>query len=134
MKEPISSLQNPRIKQLVKLREKSSERQKSGLFVIEGRREISMAREGGISLQTLFYCPDLPGNVRPPDYMVALLQDVTLHVFEKIAYRAGSDGLLSLAAYRPGNLAQLRLSYVPLPFMLEAAEKPGTSHAIMRTA
>src|SRR3546814_16451930 len=120
MKEPISSLQNPRIKQLVKLREKSSELQKSGLFVIEGRREISMAREAGISLQTLFYCPDLPGNVRPPDYMDDLLQEVTLHVFEKIAYLEGSDGLLALTEYRPGTLDKLPLSDVPLLHFLVA--------------
>lgn len=65
MKEPIVSLQNPRVKLLVKLREKSSERQKQGLFLIEGLREIALALEAGVAVREIFYCPDL---ISPADF------------------------------------------------------------------
>ena len=40
MIEYISSAQNPKIKKLLALQQKSSERRSEGLFVVEGRREL----------------------------------------------------------------------------------------------
>ena len=52
----ITSLQNPRIKLLVKLRDRKM-RDETGLFLIEGFRELKHALEQGITLQTFFVCP-----------------------------------------------------------------------------
>ena len=57
MKE-ITSIQNPLIKQLVQLRDKSRERRKSGTFLIEGQREISLAIKGGYKLETILFYPN----------------------------------------------------------------------------
>lgn len=134
MKEPISSLRNPTVKQLVKLREKPAERQKQDLFIIEGQREIALAREAGVKFQRLFHCPELTGVSQPADLDDDILQEVTRAVFEKIAYRESTGGLLALAEYHPLTLDNLRLSATPLLIILEAVEKPGNLGAILRTA
>ena len=54
----ISSIQNSFIKDLIKLQEKSRERRKQGLFIIEGKREISLAITGNYSITTLLFCED----------------------------------------------------------------------------
>ena len=53
MNKEITSIQNPYIKQLFQLKEKSRERKKSGLFLIEGEREISLAIKGHYELDTI---------------------------------------------------------------------------------
>ena len=58
MKE-IISIQNPLIKQLTQLKEKSRERKKTGLFLIEGIREVSLALKGGYELETILFYPEL---------------------------------------------------------------------------
>ena len=55
----VSSLQNPLIKQVLLLQEKSRERKKTGLFIIEGQREIELAIKGNFTLKTLLYCSDI---------------------------------------------------------------------------
>ena len=59
MIKQISSLQNPLVKQMLQLIEKSRERRKLGLFVIEGRRELQLALKGGYTLKTVLICTDI---------------------------------------------------------------------------
>ncbi|HYH56559.1 MAG TPA: RNA methyltransferase [Anseongella sp.] len=134
MKELIASLQNPKIKNLRKLREKSSERQKQQLFVIEGLREITLAQEAGIPFRTVFYCRPVAGPDVLNTFDRKLLLEVSPEVFGKIAYRENSDGLIALAEYRPLGLGDLKLSANPFLIILEAVEKPGNLGAVLRTA
>lgn len=134
MKELISSLQNPRIKNLRKLSEKSSERRQQGLFVIEGLREIRLAREAGIPFRTVFYCEKLTDPAALSLFDPECLLPVSAGVFERIAYRGNSDGLIVLAEYSPLSLTDLKLSANPFLIILEAVEKPGNLGAILRTA
>ena len=55
--ERISSLQNPRVKQLVKLRDRRP-RDDAGVFLVEGYREIRRALEKKVALTELYYAPD----------------------------------------------------------------------------
>ena len=55
----ITSTQNPLIKKIVLLSEKSRERKKEGICVVEGAREIRLALEGGYTLETLLYQPEI---------------------------------------------------------------------------
>ena len=57
--EQITSAQNPKIKNLLLLQEKSKVRREQGLFVVEGRRELEHCLEGGYSVRTLFICPEI---------------------------------------------------------------------------
>ena len=53
----ITSTQNPRIKSLVALQQKASERCRQGLFVVEGRREIDHCIESGFEIKEIYYSP-----------------------------------------------------------------------------
>ncbi len=61
--ERITSAQNPKIKELLALQEKSRLRRERGLFVVEGRREVEHCLEAGFTLDTVFYCPAIYGAV-----------------------------------------------------------------------
>ncbi|MBS7320521.1 MAG: RNA methyltransferase, partial [Myroides sp.] len=55
----INSTQNPLIKEIFQLQEKSRVRKKVGLFVIEGNREIEIALKSGYVLKQILVCFDL---------------------------------------------------------------------------
>ena len=135
--ELITSLQNPRIKNVIRLGEKASERREQNLIVIEGMRELRLAVQAGFTLEQLFVCPE---KVRSfPDLTQLYRQatrayDVSVPVFEKMAYRDNTDGLVALVEPRRPRLSDLTLSPQPLVLVLEAVEKPGNLGAILRTA
>ena len=135
MEEKIISTSNPRIKNVLKLKEKTSERRQQDLIVVEGYREIRMAKDHGFALKTLFVCEDLVG--KKSKELIATAQHlvrINKEVFEKISYRENSDGLLALVKPVHLRLKDLRLSAIPLIIILEAVEKPGNLGAILRTA
>jgi TrmH family RNA methyltransferase len=113
--------------------EKVRERRKSGLFVVEGARETELAVQGGYSLQALFVCREIWGDGSPLPKAEQCFE-VSPAVFKKLAYRAGSDGLLAVAAQKELRLENLQLPQNPLIIVLEAVEKPGNLGAILRTA
>jgi len=61
--ETITSAQNPKIKNLLLLQEKSKARKEQGLFVVEGRRELEHCLEAGYTVRTIFYCPEIIGGL-----------------------------------------------------------------------
>lgn len=137
MIEKITSLQNPRIKQVVLLQQKSKERIKNNLIVIEGCREIRWAIEADFKARAVFYCPELLNNESRElfnFFSTDIQTEVSREVFGKIAYREGSDGLVLLATAIKLTLDELILSDNPLIIVLEAVEKPGNLGAILRMA
>ena len=161
--DQITSTQNPRIKQLTNLQQKSGERRKSGNFTIEGQREVQRCLEAGYDITTLYICPevmtqsatlgqtewahamrereDVCGFCRekcPQAEIVA----VGRTVYEKIAYRGSTEGVVAVVRTRPNTLTELekRLEALraqgeePLLIVLEGVEKPGNLGAILRTA
>jgi TrmH family RNA methyltransferase len=136
--EKIASPQNNRIKNIQKLIAKSKERKEQNLFVIEGARELSLAIAGSYALSSVFVCPELFAKTDYPKVLQsvspAILFEVTEAVFQKIAYREGSDGILALAEPKSHTLADLHLSENPFVIVLESVEKPGNLGAILRTA
>lgn len=135
--EKITSLQNPKIKNISKL-SKSKERKEQNLFVIEGARELSLALSAGYQIESVFVCRDLFFKSDYPHVLDSIsdnkLFEVSMAIFEKVAYREGSDGLLALARPMKHDLAGLKLSANPFVIILEAVEKPGNLGAILRTA
>ncbi|MFH0955937.1 MAG: RNA methyltransferase [Candidatus Falkowbacteria bacterium] len=131
-KELIVSLQNEKIKNVVKLREAGRERKKQGLFLIEGHREISLALKGGVEIENLFYCQDYIKQELKIDEEKII--EVSKKVFDKISYRENPDGFLAVAKIKQEKLAKIKLSPRPLIVILEAVEKPGNLGAILRTA
>lgn len=137
MNKHISSIQNPFIKELVQLKEKSRERKKSGLFLIEGEREIMLAIKGGYELITVLFNPNIISSEQLKK-LTTLQRDtieITSDVYEKLAYRDTTEGVLAVAKCKTHNINELRFkSKNPLILIAEAPEKPGNIGALLRTA
>ncbi len=137
--EPITSLTNDRIKRLVRLRNRR-ERDRSGLFLVEGYRELRRAVAAGIELTEIYACPDLylggnePGLVEECAAGGAELVGVTEAPFRKASYRDRPEGLLAVARQFDVSLAHLELSDNPLLLVVESIEKPGNLGTMLRTA
>lgn len=140
MTKEISSTQNPLIKQLVQLTEKSRERRKNNLFVIEGVREISLALQGGYSIETLCIAPDICTDAHRSKLLttVSLSTEVifiSTEVYQKIAYRTTTEGVIAIANAKTQGLSSLSFNKKnPLILIAEAPEKPGNIGALLRTA
>jgi len=131
--EIISSEQNIRIKNIVKLQEKSRERKKQGLFIIDGLREIKEALNGGIIIDELFVCPEIVGEDFN-DFSDVKTSYVSETVYKKISYKEKAAGVLAVARPQVLELKTLKLKTNPLIVILEAVEKPGNLGAIVRSA
>lgn len=134
----INSTQNSLVKYVCKLKEKSSFRKRENTLVIEGIREISLAVKGGYRPHTFFYCRNLTTDkVAAIHHQNSKAEwiEVSLPVYQKIAHRGTTEGLLALAETKPNRLSDLVFSAAqPLILVLEAPEKPGNLGAVLRTA
>lgn len=131
--EIISSEQNIRVKNAVKLREKSRERKKQGLFIIDGLREIKEALNGGIIIDEIFICPEIVGE-EFSDFSDVKTSYVSKSVYQKISYKEKVAGVLAVARPQTLELETLKTKKNPLLVILEAVEKPGNLGAIVRSA
>ena len=134
----ITSLQNPSVKNIVKLYKSSRERSKQHLFVIEGARELSLALASNYSIDSVYVCREKFNKTRYPDVLTSISEsivfEISFPVFEKIAYREGSDGIVALAKPKSHQLSDIKLSKNPFFIILESVEKPGNLGAVLRTA
>jgi len=134
----ITSPHNPRIKELRRLRERRH-RERLGLFLVEGFKEISMALEGGVGLVSLFFSREFFRGGEE-DLLTSLkargvrLFSLPRSLFQKVSYREHPDGLLAVARKFPLDLGRLKLDPAPLVVVAEALEKPGNLGAILRCA
>lgn len=160
-RETVTSAQNPKIRTLLALQEKSRLRREQGLFVVEGRRELGHCLDAGFIPDTLFVCreiisdtdlddiigkaedvmhkvqdPDLTGNATAPDRNVSDLQviEIPAALYDKVAYRGGTEGIIAEMKCRELSLSDLNLGEKPLIAVLESVEKPGNLGAVLRSA
>jgi TrmH family RNA methyltransferase len=137
MVKTISSLQNPFIKQLIQLKEKSKLRKQTGLFIIEGKRELSLAIKGNYTIETLYYYADLFSASEAASleiYGIDIIE-ITKTVYEKVAHRGTTEGIVAVAKAKNFDLNNLKFnSETPLILVAEAPEKPGNIGALLRTA
>lgn len=135
----ITSLQNPKVKQLVKLKDRRA-RDETGLFLIEGYRELKRASDAGVKIEDCYTCPELFLGENEP----ALIQQIrnngaevvpcAPHVFEKFSYRDRPDGLLGVAVQMKKRLVDLSIKKNPFFIVAEAIEKPGNLGTILRSS
>ncbi|MFO7827940.1 MAG: RNA methyltransferase [Bacteroidales bacterium] len=136
MAEQITSAQNPRIKNILKLQQKSSERKKKNLIVIEGLREINLAKQSGVLLKSIYFCSNIISEdeiFKPFDQTTSIFE-ISLDIYKKLAYRGSTEGIIALSKPNYLGLNDLKLRKNPLVIVLESVEKPGNLGAILRTA
>ncbi|EGV44284.1 RNA methyltransferase [Bizionia argentinensis JUB59] len=133
----ISSTQNTYIKELTLLKEKSRARKKSGQFLIEGAREISLALKGRYKIEAILFYPELLSE----ETLKELIGDfnncieVSKDVYQKLAHRDTTEGVLAVAKNKVHALKSVSIeSDTPLILVAEAPEKPGNIGALLRTA
>jgi TrmH family RNA methyltransferase len=137
--EKISSLQNPRVKELVRLRDRRP-RDEAGVFLVEGYREILRALDRGVRPRDLYFSPDWFLGTNEPALLAraeaagAKLCELSKEAFAKVAYRERPDGLLAVAPQWRRRLEDLALPAAPLLLVAEAIEKPGNLGTILRGA
>ncbi len=152
--EQITSTQNPKIKRLLQLQQKSSERRKAGLFVVEGQREVERCHRKGYVIDSIFFCRSIAKTVQPEvndttEHLImrlkeetgAKLLEVSKDVYAKIAYRESTEGIIAEVRIKERNLQDLGIDsngmkdgHAPLLVVLEGVEKPGNLGAILRSA
>lgn len=136
----VSSLQNPLVRKILTLRVKSRERRKTGMFVLEGERELQMAIRGGYTIEVFIFCPEIVQeknmeHIREQLQAGTEILAVRGDVYNKMAYRGNTQGVMALALSKEHGLDSLSLpSDNPLILVAEAPEKPGNIGALLRTA
>ncbi len=135
----ISSIHNPKIKLLTALQQKSSERKEQGLFVVEGKREVLHCLEAGLTIDSVFWCPAILGIGENADIISKLPPsvkkfEVAPEVYNKIAYRESTEGIIAEVVTPRLTLEGLHLKENPLIIVLESVEKPGNLGAVLRSA
>lgn len=139
MEQVITSKQNERVKQLVALRDRR-DRDRAGVFLVEGYREVRRALQKDIKISELYFCPDwfLGENeqalIDQAQKAGAELFELSKDVFAKASYRDRPDGLLAIADQWHTDLDDLKLSDKPLILVVESIEKPGNLGTMLRTA
>lgn len=135
----ITSLQNERIKGVIKLRQRSH-RDNTGLIIIEGYREITRSLDNNIPIRTIFFCSEMfLGKNDLPLVERCIAQGAeaipcSLKVFEKIAYRDRPEGLLAIAPHIRKKITDIVIPPIPLLVVAESIEKPGNLGTILRTS
>lgn len=160
--ETITSAQNRKVKELLTLVEKSKARSAAGLFVVEGQRELGHCLDAGFIPETLFICGEvmavqnnavngaktghLAENIEGKDGLDALVAkaealnprlgvvQIPAFLYEKVAYRGSTEGIIAEVHSVPRALEDLRLGESPLVIVLESVEKPGNLGAVLRNA
>ena len=137
MGQYISSPQNSLIKQLYQLKEKSRQRKKTDQFLIEGKRELSLAIKGGYKIETLLFFSDLFSESEAnamSQYNIEIIE-ISKEVFQKLAHRDTTEGVIAVVKSKNHKLEDLKFeSKNPLILVAEAPEKPGNIGALLRTA
>ncbi|MEY8848887.1 TrmH family RNA methyltransferase [Psychroserpens sp. XS_ASV72] len=133
----ITSSQNTLVKQLLSLKDKSRERKKSERFIIEGQRELQLALKGNYSIETLLYYPEYVSEAQLSELKLDKdkIIEISRPVFEKLAHRSSTEGIIAVAKSQRHDLNQLKFHHKnPLILVAEAPEKPGNIGALLRTA
>ena len=132
----ITSVQNPFIKSLIQLQEKAKIRKQTGTFLIEGKREIELALKGKYELETVLFLPEIISEEQINKLTNQQLNiiEISKEVYQKIAYRDSTEGIIAVAKSKSLQLSDLKLKENPLILVLESIEKPGNIGAMLRTA
>lgn len=149
----ITSAQNPKLKEVVQLLEKSKVRRERGLFVVEGVREVAACIKNGYRVKSLFFNGSLFSSPQIEELVnlaagsgngtdAALEKEVSVfslsgQAYSKIAYRESTEGVVALVQEKRLALDDVKFGRrweSPFVLVVERVEKPGNLGALLRTA
>jgi len=131
--DEIASLQNPRVKYVVKLREDKRQRKMDGLTIVEGKYELEISIASGLTPKEVYYCSEFAGQI--PQLLRSInSKTVSRHVFEKMSQRENPDGWIAIVPTPTRRLTTFISMKNPFFLLAESVEKPGNLGAILRTA
>ena len=137
MVRTITSLHNPTVKNLVKLRQRRA-RDRQQLMLIDGARALRLALHNTFPVTTIYFAEDVAHTytdlLQRARVAGITLQEVSAAVFHKIGYGDNPDGILGVASQPQVHLTALPARDLPLYVVTEGIEKPGNLGAILRSA
>jgi len=137
IKDLITSVKNQKITNFQHL-QKAKERKEQDIFIIEGIKEIEKAVKSNYVFRTVFFCAKIISFETVKQILKQTIVDeifeVNLEVYQKIAYRENTEGIVVLAKPKNHFINNLDLKPNALVLILEGLEKPGNIGAILRTA
>ena len=134
MKE-ITSVQNSYIKHLLQLQEKAKVRRQTQTFLIEGLRELELAHKSNYVFETILWCSEIFKNDNLPHFLSNIPTiKINKEVYQKLAYRDTTEGIIAIAKAKSHSLEELKLKNNSLVLVAESIEKPGNIGALLRTA
>lgn len=125
----IESLQNEKIKNLNRLITDNRFRKKSGVFVVEGKQENERALQFGFENIEFYICENIFGINHPE----GKIHFVSSQVYEKLAYRGSSEGIIGIYKTKEFNLNEFSPKENASIIVVESVEKPGNLGAILRS-
>lgn len=144
MTQRIESVQNPRLKRTIRLRERKHRRAERR-FLIDGLREIERADAAGIRFTEIFYDERLTSD---RDVAVTTLLErldesqpraerfqLAANAMEKLCFGDRNEGIVVAAESPERRLQEIRLPDGPaVVVVLDRVEKPGNLGAVCRSA
>lgn len=117
------------------MQEKAKSRKQSGTFLIEGKREIELAIKGNYELETVLFLPELISEEQLSKLSKSPINliEINKEVYQKLAYRDTTEGIIAVAKTKSLALQDLKLPENPLILVMESIEKPGNIGAMLRT-
>jgi RNA methyltransferase, TrmH family len=135
----IASPSNPRVRSAAALRDRR-ERERTGLILIDGARELLWALDADVAIDTIFVClercssaacSELLDRIGAEDSRIVTVTETAL---SKLAFGDRTDGVVAVARRPDLGLDALRVPIESLVVVVEGVEKPGNLGAIMRSA
>jgi TrmH family RNA methyltransferase len=149
--DTITSASNPRVREAARLRDADARRE-TGRTLIDGRRELARATRAGVAIDEVFVDADSAATLLHDDAAAAphdtpdepclaslaargtRLTGLSRKAFERIAFGSRNEGVVAVARYHAGTLADFAIANDRPVLIIEGVEKPGNLGAILRTA
>ena len=130
----ITSIENKRIKDLIKLSKKSKFRNKTNLFIVEGLKEINASIENNYEIKSLFYDPKIIELNKIHIPINSEVIEVSSKIYEKISFRSSTEGIIAVAKRKNYTKKNIKIDNKKVVLILDGIEKPGNIGAILRTS
>ena len=130
----ITSIENKRLKDLIKLSKKSKFRKKTNLFLVEGVKEINASIINKYEIESLFYDPTIIELKKINIPIEIEIIRVSSNIYKKISFRSSTEGIIAVVKRKNYTKEKIEINNKKVILILDGIEKPGNIGAILRTS